>query len=444
MKAQNSTLDHRGREVILHCAGLFITVRQSLGRWLGSRGRSRRFFMAYCASMILSYVILAPTTARPGFRLWGPGDFPAFYTAGRIIRDGNVHRLYDFGLQAQVQQAILLPFGWTFAGGLLPYNYPPFFAPIFVPLSFLSLTWAFHVWSIISIVLILTSARLLLNLQEKRSSRDFVTAVLIVFAFFPVYRGLYNGQTNALILIALTLTYLALKRNRGYLAGVLLALGLIKPQLVIFIAAMLLYHRRWRTVFAFSVTGGVLLIISWMMVGIDGLISYVDLVRHMSNWNALAGIYPATMPNLRGTVYRFGQFYHTWSGTELSPIVLGGIILILSVIVLAFMFRAWKGTWNSTSPEFDRQFGQTVLGTLLVSPHLNGHDLALLILVGFLLVNYFNLSARVARAQRMIAVGHVAPVLSLAALGSEGQAQVVALLLLVFMIILDNERARAE
>lgn len=439
---QKSVLEHKGRQVILRGAGLARSVRQLLVRRLGRRGWGRRFFLAYCVAMILSYAVLAPTTARPGFRLWGPGDFPAFYTAGHIIRDGNVHRLYDFGLQARVQQAFLLPFGWTFAGGLLPYNYPPFFALIFVPLSYLSLTSAFQVWSLINILLVLASTGLLLRLQGRCSRRDFVTAGLIVLSFFPVFRGLYNGQTNFLILFAVTLTYLALKRDRDYLAGAALALGLIKPQLVILIAVMLLYHRRWRAVSAFSVTGAVLLFISWMMVGVDGFISYVDLVRQMSNWDSIAGIYPAAMPNLRGTVYRFGQLYHTWSGTQLSPTMLRGIILLLSAAVFVLVLRTWKGPWNPTSPTFDQQFGQTVIGTLLVSPHLNGHDLTLLVLVGFLLVSCLARQGRSAHAHRMIAVGHVTPALSLAALGSAGQAQVVALLLLIFMVVLEKERTR--
>lgn len=438
---QNSTLEHKGRRVILRGAGLARSVRQSLVRRPGSHGRSRRFFMAYCVAMILAYAILAPTTARPGFRLWGPGDFPAFYTAGHIIRDGNAHRLYDFSLQAQVQQAFLLSHGWTFAGGLLPYNYPPFFAPIFVPLSYLPLAWAFQVWSLVNIVLVLASTGLLLHVQKKRSRRDLATAGLVVLAFFPVFRGLYNGQTNFLILFVVTLSYLALKSKRDYLAGVTLALGLVKPQLVVVIAAMLLYHRRWRAVSAFGITGAVLLFISWMMVGVDGFISYVDLVRQMSNWDSIAGIYPAAMPNLRGTVYRLGQLYHTWSGTDLSPTMLRGVILLLSAAVFVLVLRTWKGPWNPTSPTFDRQFGQTVIGTLLVSPHLNGHDLTLLILVGFLVVSCFACQGRSAHAHRMIAVGHVTPALSLAALGSAGQAQVVALLLLVYMLILDKERA---
>lgn len=414
-------------------------LHEVLTRALSERERSRRFFLAYCVAMILAYAMLVPAIARPGFPMWGPGDFTIFYTAAHILRGGNAHRLYELDLQTEVQQAFLLPHGWTFEDGLLPYNYPPFFAIVFVPLSFLPLTLAFHVWNMFNIALVLVSVKLLLHHQQKRYKRDFIAASLVVFAFFPVLEGLLKGQSSFLVLFALMLTYLALKSNRDHLAGVTLALGLVKPQLVIVIAAMMLYRRCWRTVFAFSITSVMLLLTSWMTVGIDGLVSYAKLTGLMLNWDSIYGFYPASMSNLRGTVYRFGQLYHSWLGMEPSPMMLKSITALLSAFVLVLILQTWKVPSSSTSPEFDLQFGQTVIGSLLVSLHLYGQDLALLILVGFLLVNYFAHHTRSAQAHRMIAVGHVTPVLALAAVGVAGQAQVVVLLLILFMIILQNE-----
>lgn len=408
------------------------------------RERGRRFFLAYCVAMILAYAILAPEVAIPGFPLWGPGDFTIFYTAAHMIRDGNAHRLYDLGLQAQVQQEILAPYGRTFADGLLPYNYPPFFAVVFIPFSFLPFAWAFHLWNIANVALILASVKLLLHQQGRRSVTDFLAAGLVVFAFFPVFRGLLNGQSSFLALFTLTLTYLALKRNRSYFAGVALALGLIKPQLVIPIAAFMLYRRRWRMLLAFSVTSTALLIISWVTAGTSGMLSYVDLVGRMSNWNNVYGFHLAYMPNLRGTVYRFGQLYHAWFDAELSSFWLSTMMFLLSAFVVGLVFRTWRGRWEPASPEFDLQFGQTLMGGLLLSPHLYGHDLVLLILIGFLVSNYLAHQARHVQARSMIVTGHVAPLFSLAVIGTTGQAQVVALLLALFMLVLSLQRSAAR
>jgi len=338
-----------------------------------------------------------------------------------------------------VQQEFLIPHGWTFLDGLLPYNNPPFFALIFVPLSFLPLAWAFHIWNIANILLILASIRLLLRQQRKRSNRDLIAASLIAFAFFPTLQGLVNGQSSFLILIALVLTYLGLKGKRDYLAGTTLALGLIKPQLVIVIIAVMLYRQRWRTVLAFGVTTTILLLASVVTVGIEGMVSYVALIRQMLSSNGFHGLHPAPMPNLRGTVYRFGQLYHACCGGRPSSVTLNTITLLLSTLVFVSVLRAWRGPWDPTSHEFDLRFSQTLIGTLLFSPHLYSHDLSLLILVAFLLLNYFAHEARRVWAYGWIAIGHIAALLSFISMGGVGQAQVIAFLLISFMIIIGRE-----
>ena len=412
---------------------------QRVARRLSRPGRSRRFFLAYCAAIILVYAIFVPGAARPGFRVWGPGDFTAFYTAAHIIRAGDAHRLYDVSVQTQVQQTFLLPHGWIFSGGLLPYINPPFFAAFLIPLSFLPLAWAFHAWNILNITLILVTIELLLRRHQRSSSRDFVAACLVAFSFFPVLQALLNGQNSFLLLFVLALVYLALKSNRDHLAGVTLAGGLIKPQLVIVVAVMMVYRRRWRTVFAFSITSIGLLLASWMIVGTGGMTSYVELIRQMNR----SGVYdphPEVMSNLRGTVYRSGQLYHTWSETELPPVISGAVLLSLSAFVLALVLRMWKEPWNPTSPEFDLRFGQTVIGSLLLSPHLYDHDLILLILVGFLLANYYAHRARNAQVYGMIAAGHAILLISALAMGIVGKrAQIITFLLISLMIILQNE-----
>jgi hypothetical protein len=432
-------IEDKVREVLLIAADLARPLRARLTRAASNRERNRRLLLAYCVGLILSYVIITSVSGAPGFLLGGPGDFAAFYTAAHIIHSGNAHSLYDLSLQAQVQQALLAPHGWAFQDGLLPYPYPPVLALIFIPLSFLPLAWAFPAWNLINVALIFACVTLLLRHQRRHSSRDLVLASLVVFAFFPVFQALFVGQSSPLVLFALTLTYLALKSERDYLAGVTLGLGLVKPQFFLVIAAILLFRRRWRTVFAFGVTALVLLLISYAMVSMDGLLSYLDLIREMSTWNGVYGMDPTIMANVRGTVYRAGDLYHAWFGTELSPALLGTITLLLSLPVFAWLLYIWEGQWNPAPPEFELQFGLTVLAALLLSPHLHGHDLILLVLVGFLLLSFFTHSARSALARRMIAVGHVALLVLAFTMGSGAHAQAIAILLVSLMLILQRE-----
>lgn len=308
VQGNTSTYRHKIGRSILRTAGAAQHVCQPLVRRVADRGRGRRFFLAYCVGMIVAYAILIPRTAAPGFSVLGPGDFTAFYTAARIIGSGNAHRLYDLELQTQVQQELLQPHGWTFSGGLLPYVNPPLFAMLLVFLSFMPLAWASHFWNIVNIVLVLVSVKLLLRQRQEQSNRDFVAASLIVFSFFPVLQGLVNGQSSFLVLFILTLTYLALKSNRDHLAGAILALGLVKPQLVIVVAVVMLYCRRWRVVLAFGIGSLLVLLTSWVTIGTGGVAQYIKLIYQMNQTGTCAP-YPAIMPNLRGAVYRLGQLY---------------------------------------------------------------------------------------------------------------------------------------
>src|SRR5205085_7075704 len=71
-------------------------------------------------------------------------------------------RLYDYALQAERQRALLG--GWTFPGGLLPFNYPPQVALLFAPVAALPLRTAFHLWSLGQAALLVWLMRILWRL----------------------------------------------------------------------------------------------------------------------------------------------------------------------------------------------------------------------------------------------------------------------------------------
>ena len=106
------------------------------------------------------------------------------------------------------------------------------------------------------------------------SPRALAVAVLLCLCSYPVLEALYAQQPALLVGASLSGLALALARKRLWLAGVLLAVATVKPQMVLLLALWLLLWSvsSWKTrkslLIGFAVTVGLLLGISeWILPG---------------------------------------------------------------------------------------------------------------------------------------------------------------------------------
>ncbi len=98
--------------------------------------------------------------------------------------------------------------------------------------------------------LTLASALIWLRFLDWRLAWQWtVIAVLLTLTSYPALEGLFAGQLGLLVAFFLSASILALKRGRFFLAGVLLALTTIKPQVTaLAIPYLMLWSLgRWRT-----------------------------------------------------------------------------------------------------------------------------------------------------------------------------------------------------
>lgn len=280
-------------------------------------------------------------------------DFPEFYAAAHMVREGVGRQLYNAAAQREFQARYTGRVGTYF-------NHPPFELLVYLPLARWPIERAYLLWSLLNVGLLLVTARILAPYVLPQWDWRLPAAGAWLFA--PVLLNLIQGQDSVLLLLLLTLTFAALKRERPLLAGALLACGLFKFHLVLPIAAVALFAKRWRLLAGFAAVGILLALVSAAISGWGWFVAYAQFLVEMSGL-PLAGIHPKEMANLRGLIALL------LPASAWTPLTAASSLLILGCAI-----------WNSNRAGTDLSFANAVMAATLVSYHLSPHDLSLLLL----------------------------------------------------------------
>jgi hypothetical protein len=278
-------------------------------------------------------------------------DFsPNFYVAAQMFRQGYRHQLYDLVLQRAFQVRYLQSEGVVFC-------YPSLVAVIYSPTSLFTLVQGHLLWSVISIALFMLCAFVLTRVLAL--NKDWLVVFGLFSAFLPVYFHLLQGQVDVFVLAAFLLGFWAMKNGRDGLAGLALALGLIKFQVMLPFMLILLLRKRWRVVAGFALGAAVFFASCVIISGIRELAGYARLLTRLNNIpNAVVA--PGMMANLRGLLY----------------LVVGREASLLLLMLLSFALSFWAAhNWF----DLETGFSLAMIVSLLVSYHTNPHSLILLI-----------------------------------------------------------------
>jgi hypothetical protein len=159
-------------------------------------------------------------------------------------------------------------------------------------------------------------------------------------------------------------------RQKELCVGILLGVTLFKFQYALPIALLFFIWRRWRFLAGFALSCAVVTGLSFWLLGYSGVLSYLHFLPGAS-WkfsaanDALLGIHPEGMPNLRGLSYAFS----------------GGSVSITNVVTIisSFLVLVWAARRRPSLPG-------ALLAALLVSFHQMISDASLLVLpVGLVL-----------------------------------------------------------
>jgi hypothetical protein len=330
---------------------------------------------------LLIRILLMTGLALNGFMAWedrdlvgkGYPDFTIFYSAGKMVRAGMAGSMYDERVEFETQRQFAPDV--SIRHGALPYNHPPFEALLFVPLAYVPYLPAYLAWDVVNLGLLSLALVLLRPHVPWLQSRPLWVWVLCAVAFFPIFICLLQGQDMLLFFLLLTAAYVSLKRGSDLLAGWWLGMGIFRPHLVLPMAIILLFSRRWKTIFGIACSALVGAAISIAVVGWHGFLGYPEYVWKLERVMGRGAIVPDDMPNLRGFLAIF------FRDGNLMALALGATGSIFLLILAIRLFRSAEQVGN-----LELGFSAAVLVTIFVSYHAFIYDLGLLFLPILLLL----------------------------------------------------------
>ena len=303
--------------------------------------------------------------------LKGP-DFFSFYSGARLFVTRGGSAVYDLVLQREVQIQVTSQPPDRFI--VLPYFHPPFYTLLIAPLGYLTYRQAYIAMAIFNVIL--AAALIVLLVRNSRSihGRAAVVAVALTAGFFPLFVTILQGQSDLVVLVPLAAAYVAWARGRLGWAGIFTALALSKPQLLLLLPVLFLARRAWRALAGFAV---VLLALGAISVAGLGFGPVVDYLKALGAW-AIGGSLPTN-----------GQLAYTdpavYSLKNILQVLPGGTTTALVILLFLLALAALSLSWRPDKPRLD--FALAIAASLVLSPHQNVHDLALLVIPGFALAD---------------------------------------------------------
>ena len=284
---------------------------------------------------VVGYLIWWIVT-RPGDR-----DFGSIYSAAFVgIHYGWSH-IYDAGFTNPVEAANHLD-------GFAVFPNPPPVAWLAVPFALLPWRWAALIWQALLLAALISAA--LLTAPARRWDRTLI--LLSVLGFQPVLIALGYGTLSPLVLLLLIGTLRALEGEAPVMAGVMLGLTALKPQLTLLVVPILLAAGYWKTALSAVGVAAALAVASVVVVGANGTRDYI---AYVTTPDVLNHPMPYTVKGLVGVG---------------PPSFIATGVVVVAMIAIAIRFR----------PRPDTTLALGILASLFVAQHLNYGDFVLWLL----------------------------------------------------------------
>lgn len=291
------------------------------------------------------------------------GDFPAFYSAAKIVSAGKISSLYDFSLQREIQNE-----AWPeLRGSYHAFIYPPSFALFLIPLATFSATTAKLIYVLIQGAFFLT-ALFLARSYVPSLKKHFLESAVFSFAFLPIYTGIIAGQNTALSLCLFSAAIYFFNKPSKFselLSGAMIGLWFFKPQYPVFFLVLFFFFRKWKLILGVIFGGALHLLLSYCLLGASFFSEWALALKTFIPLEIKANAYQ--MISLVGVSRALSQTF------DCQLLVTFAYFFCALSFSLFFFFLRKK--------EFDLKiFLSFPVCILLISPHSLFYDLGLLVL----------------------------------------------------------------
>jgi len=277
-------------------------------------------------------------------------DFMIYYAAGTL----PLSKLYNIDAQREVQTSVMgSPF--PIEGGVLPFNHTPVLVPLLHLVVDDDYAASYLRWTALLWLAAFVSAVVVIKMTGD------VALAFATISFYPLFTYIQQGHDTVFMLLGVLLCAYMLSLQNDFLAGIALSLTALKPHFAIFIAIPLI--AKPKAFLGFCIAAVSLAFYSVLLVGTKGVAEFLAILRISAGGEGF-GMRPLLMLNLLGLMERAGV-----SSDVARPV--GWAVFVVTAILLLLV---WKR--NPSKPPL----AVTLLLAVFTSPHLHGHDLALLVI----------------------------------------------------------------
>lgn len=296
------------------------------------------FYFVQFASMIINNTFLV------GYG----GDHLSFLSTAKIARKEGFDQIYDLNTLKYVQAQEYEERNLLDKAELDDLEPTP--APIFsffvLPLLLLTridVELSYWIWTILNLAILISYLHFFIRKLRPITSHSQKSTRLIVLMVlsFPVIENMIWGQVEVFLLLCTGEFLRNAQSNKQFLSGLWLGGLLLKPQVLVLIIPVLIIMRYWKPLWGFLTSFIIILAISFLLSGFDGLTGLINLYTGYAS--GIATNWPERMVNWR----MIGVIVNSISNSSIGWIITG-LGMVLTLVTIYFLVKRSPQYGSST------------------------------------------------------------------------------------------------